>query len=383
VNGVEPGSERPVRRARAAAVVVAALVTTMGGGMGCRSILGINPGKPADGGADDLLGSPRDAMDATIADGGGGDLGAPGGAGQGGSGAGGEGVGGTAGGSAGAPGSGGGGSAGRAGTNGAGGSAGQAGAASGGVIGTAGRGAGGGGLGGGGAKGTSSGGAGGATVSTGGAMGPGGMPGMGGMMGTGGMPGTGGAPPDLFTGDCLACIRRDCPSLYAACQLDQACRTEAATWLTNGTPSSTFGACAEQSCNFCRRGTGPSVEILVPVQGDVLMVPEKGHIEVLMKVYNFTVRKPGFCDSSVVGPCGHIHVNLDGTNCTMTGTTWNQQIDTPDANGLFPATVDLSLCQTSVLNRTVKLTADLTNIGHALMSPPVQAAVDLTLRPLP
>lgn len=44
----------------------------------------------------------------------------------------------------------------------------------------------------------------------------------------------------------------------------------------------------------------------------------------------------------------------------------------PEANGFFPAMVDLSFCQNSVLNRTVTLTASLTKIGHALMDPPVE-----------
>lgn len=111
--------------------------------------------------------------------------------------------------------------------------------------------------------------------------------------------------------------------------------------------------CAAETCDLCRHLTDgkPSIEILTPSNGAVLA---PGLIEVTVRVYHFTVTTIGSCGASDTS-CGHIHINLDGSNCLAT-QFFNNVVYATQPDGSADTTTSTTPCKVSVAGRTVKLT---------------------------
>jgi len=205
--------------------------------------------------------------------------------------------------------------------------------------------------------------------------------------------GQGGAPAAaLFPDpDCSACMARNCATEAEACS-DATCTSGVADWLacSSDDPSTCVTAdagplqdletCGVQSCDLCRHtadGT-PSIEILSPSNGAMIPVDSSGLVEVTVQVHHFTVKGVAQCGTDP--NCGHIHINLDGTNCHSGNPFYNQLVIAVGADGSADTAANTAFCVNSVFDRTVNLTASLSSSSsHADRVPAVLSTVKVTL----
>jgi hypothetical protein len=197
------------------------------------------------------------------------------------------------------------------------------------------------------------------------------------------------------TGICQDCMTRDCPTQLSACTTDAACVLGAPSWLSCTradagscvtAPLSTepalndFESCAGESCDLCRHldDGEPSIEILSPSANSTVPLDPTGLIEVSVRVHNFTVTGVGSCGTNA--SCGHVHLNLDGSNCLSPVPFYNTVIFSVDGTGYADSVVDTSYCKASVVGRTVKVSASLSNnTNHMDRVPPVKAEVPINV----
>lgn len=208
-----------------------------------------------------------------------------------------------------------------------------------------------------------------------------------------GMAGMGENPPisPFPEGSCRACIERNCPTEQQACIDQPACVTGIDTWLACDDPDATqcvtaeagmlqdLESCGAKSCDVCRNvnSTAPAIEILTPSNGAAVAPDGSGLIEVSVKVHNATLKGLGLCGTDVA--CGHVHLNLDGANCLVTGF-YNSWITMTQPDGTQDATIDTTACKTSIVGRPLALTASLSShTNHADRVPKVQSTVTITI----
>ncbi len=87
-------------------------------------------------------------------------------------------------------------------------------------------------------------------------------------------------------------------------------------------------------------GTAPAISISSPANGaSVAVTKPNDNVSLAFATTNFTLAAPGMCGSQAsTDNCGHIHVLVDGTSCTPSGSPYNN-----DATA-SPATAILSSC---------------------------------------
>ncbi|MGH7438891.1 MAG: hypothetical protein ACRENE_24660 [Polyangiaceae bacterium] len=92
-------------------------------------------------------------------------------------------------------------------------------------------------------------------------------------------------------------------------------------------------------------------------------------VNIAFTVTNFTLMAPGTCPGGATNTgCGHIHVLVDGSTCTPSGSPYNNA----DTTG-SPAVAILSNCPT--VNGMHTVTLELHNDAHGALTPPVSASV--------
>jgi hypothetical protein len=172
------------------------------------------------------------------------------------------------------------------------------------------------------------------------------------------------------------CARASVASVLTMVALTAGCSSSSSSAPVAGGDDGGSGSSSGGSSSGGAEGGAPTLAITGVTAGESIAVTTDAGasktIAIPFTLSNFTLMAAGTCPGGASNlSCGHIHVLVDGSACTPSGSPYDNQ----DSTG-SPAIAILSTCP--MVDGAHTVTLELHNDVHAALMPPVSASVMIT-----